>query len=198
MQDDLEKGATARPGEPLPDAETEELYWENEEGERDSAEPGFELLSFTVGKEEYALNVHEVREIIKRQHITIIPRCPGYILGIISLRGEIVPVIDLCRRLGLGRTESADESMIIIVSLNAEPAGLLVESIQGILVVKEEEIEITPDVVSPEKAEFFRGVIRARERLSTILNLDHLLEVSADFKAMESRRGGPGESPNRL
>ncbi len=197
MQDDLGGGVPSGQEAPLRDADAEDFLWEDDEGEHIDTESRFKLLSFTVGNEEYALNVHEVREIIKYQSVTTIPRCPDYILGIISLRGEIVPVLDLRRRLGLGRTESADESMIIIASHKSEPAGLLVQSIQGILVVKEADIEVTPDVVSPEKAEFFHGVIRAHERLSTILNLDHLLDIAGDFKAIELRRRGPGDAPTR-
>ncbi len=170
----------------------EEDYFNNyaeydESEEKEKTEAKIELLSFGVSEEEYAFPIAEVSEIIKYQAITVIPRCPDYILGIISLRGEIIPIFDLNRRLGLGDTSLAEEPIIIIVHSGTESAGFLVERIMGILKVTTRDFEVTPEVVSPEKAEYFKGVVRFSERLATVLNIERLLDMSEDFKAGPSQ-----------
>jgi purine-binding chemotaxis protein CheW len=169
--------------ERLPSGETlpEDAWMEDEEEEAEAQETRIELLSFTAGDEEFALSVFEVKEIINYQPVTVIPRCPEYIIGVISLRGEIIPVLDLKKRLGIGGAAPGGEPMIVIVAQGDEAAGLLVDGITGMIIIRESEVEVTPDVVSPEKAEFFRGVVRSGERLATILNVDRILDVSGDL-----------------
>lgn len=140
-----------------------------------------ELLCCGVGEEVYALRVEEVREIIKFQPVTCIPRCPEYLVGVISLRGEIIPTLDLKGRLGLGRTSLAPEPMIVIVRHREEPVGLLVEKVLGIIKVAPEEVETVPGVISPDKAVFLKGVVRAPEHLVAILNRESFLDVAGDF-----------------
>jgi purine-binding chemotaxis protein CheW len=137
--------------------------------------------------EEYAFGVGEIREIIRYQPVTPIPRCPDYILGLISLRGEIVPVIDMKRRLSLGEASVEGEPMIVIVSRGEESVGFLVENISGIIRVPEDALEETPDIVPPDKAEFLRGVVQSGERLVTLLNTGRLLDVEADFSGATPR-----------
>jgi purine-binding chemotaxis protein CheW len=175
-------------GIPAGDPEEEREYgagllWDDEEEEQEDRESRLELLCFAVGEEQYALNVFEVREIIKYQPVTVIPRCPQYILGVISVRGEIIPVIDLKRRLRLSGSTPTDETMIIIVHRGEEPVGVLVDSVRGIVIKRENEVETTPEVVSPEMTEFFKGVIQLGDGLATVLNITELLDVHGDFKA---------------
>lgn len=164
-----------------------------EDLEEQGAAPKVELLSFTAGEELYALDVSEVREIIRLQPVTSVPRCPEYILGVISLRGEIVPVIDLRARLSLGPGARETEPMIIVVRWRDEPVGLLVQDINGIVRVAETDVETTPEVVSPDKAEFLKGVVRSGDRLAAILNLEPLLETGGDLEGGGPRAGGPGK-----
>ncbi len=154
-----------------------------EEDLLEQAAPSLEILSFHAGEEEYAFNVMEIREIIRQEKITAIPRCPDYILGIISLRGEIVPVIDLKRRLDLkGGGQTAEEPMIVVIQHGEESAGFLVERVSGIVRVEEREVEPPPEVISPDKAEFLEGVVRSQEGLVAILKVEKLLDVAQDFE----------------
>jgi purine-binding chemotaxis protein CheW len=160
---------------------------EDENGPAEGLQAQIELLAFVVGDEEYAFGVGEIREIIRYQPVTPIPRCPDYILGLISLRGEIVPVIDMKRRLSLGEASVEGEPMIVIVSRGEESVGFLVENISGIIRVPEDALEETPDIVPPDKAEFLRGVVQSGERLVTLLNTGRLLDVEADFSGATPR-----------
>lgn len=160
----------------------EEMMESDDEIEEQESEPEIELLSFFVGKEEYAFDVFEVREIIKYHSVTSIPRCPEYILGVISLRGEIVPIIDLKKRLVLKGSASAIEPMIIITNYENKLAGFVVESISGIHKIYQKDIETTPEVIPPDKAEFLKGVVRPGEHLITILNMERLIDIIADFE----------------
>ena len=168
----------------------EELFREDEEEESLEIEPQLELLGCTAGKEEYAFGVLEVQEIIKYQPVTYIPRCPAYIKGVISLRGEIVPVLDLQGRLGLEDASPRREPMIVVVRHQDEGAGFLVESITGVVKVDEKSLEPPPEIVAPDRAEFLKGVVHHQERLLAVLNIDRLLDIAGDFGS-ESFLGSP-------
>jgi purine-binding chemotaxis protein CheW len=175
------EGETPKEQDDLEDFSLEELFLEEEEEENLQIEPQLELLGCTVAKEEYGFGVLEVQEIIKYQPVTGIPRCPAYIKGVISLRGEIVPVLDLRERLGLEDDAPRDEPMIVVVRHKEEAAGFLVESITGVIKVNEKSLEPPPEIVAPDKAEFFKGVVHYQERLIAVLNVDRLLDIAGDF-----------------
>lgn len=172
---------TAKEAPPEVQVTLEDLL-ETEEEEEVQQQTLIELLTFTVGEEKFALEVSEIKEIIKHIPFTPVPRCPDFLLGVISLRGEIIPIIDLRSRLGLGKTTVEGEEVIIVVHHGEESAGHLVKNISGIIKVEENAVELAPEVVPPEKAEFLLGVVRHQENLITILNNSRLLDVSEIIK----------------
>jgi purine-binding chemotaxis protein CheW len=186
VRDDL----AGRPGEEGPDFAGS--FSDEEDDSAAAPVDRLELLSFSTGGEEYAVGVFEVREIIRGHAVTVIPRCPPYLLGVISLRGEIVPVLDLRLRLGLGSRGEEGEPMMVVVRSGQDTAGLLVERIVGMLQVPEADVQTTPEVVDPPKAEFFRGVVRTGDRLVTIIDVERVLRIREDF---DLRR--PGQVPAR-
>jgi len=137
----------------------------------ESAAPETEMLSFRLAAEEYVVKVEQVREVLKQMEITPVPHTPAYILGLISLRGTVLPVIDLNLRLGLAPGIRDEKSRIIVVSLDEEEAGLLVDRVTGV-------VKISPDVVRPvpetieQGAEFLSGIARKNDRLFILLDLE--------------------------
>jgi purine-binding chemotaxis protein CheW len=111
--------------------------------------------------------------------VTSVPRTPEYLKGIITLRGVIIPLFDLRRRLGLKETAEGSRTRIVVVYQGEEFAGLVVDSITHVMGVKVDEIEPPPPTIGVVEAEFIKGVTRHRERLVILLNLPRVLDVRA-------------------
>jgi purine-binding chemotaxis protein CheW len=130
-----------------------------------------ELLSFRLGGEEYAVMVEDVREVLKVVQLTMVPNTPDYILGVTSLRGTMLPIIDLCKRFGLAPGAKDEKSRIVVVSSFNEYVGLLVDRVTGVFRILPEEIKQAPENVE-QGAEFLRGIVRKGDRLYILLDLD--------------------------
>jgi purine-binding chemotaxis protein CheW len=138
-----------------------------------------EYLGFMIADEEYALDILEIKEIIRLQNITVVPRTPEYLKGIITLRGVIVPVFDLRRRLGLDEAEHSAKTRIVVVYRGEEFAGLIVDAITQVMKVDLEAIEPTPPTIGVVEAEYIKGVTHHRDRLVILLNLARVLDVTS-------------------
>jgi purine-binding chemotaxis protein CheW len=139
-------------------------------------EQEIELLSFRLGGEEYAVLVADVREVLKSYHLTIVPNSPDYILGVMTLRGTVLPVIDLCKRFGLAQATKDEKSRIVVASSADEEAGLLVDRVTGVFRILPEEIKPVPENIE-QGAEFLRGIVRTADRLYILLDLEKVVGV---------------------
>lgn len=157
---------------------TEENYLQTlRSGGEEESEAVCEWLSFTLGSEEYALDIAGVNEIIKLREVTDIPRVPDFILGIISLRGIIVPVYDLQRRLKLGVSELTAASRIIVCQHSERAVGLLVDTITQVVRLPVSQVEPPPAVFSGFDRDLLEGVGRIQGRMLVLLNLANVLNV---------------------
>jgi purine-binding chemotaxis protein CheW len=136
-----------------------------------------ELLAFMLGDEEYALKMEEAREIIRWRKPTKVPRAPEYVIGIISLRGIILPVFDVKKRLGLGEMKPSRYTRIIVVSEGGSLSGMVVDRITGVTAVPEKGIESAPAVIGGNEAEYIEGVGRAGERLLILIRASRALSA---------------------
>jgi purine-binding chemotaxis protein CheW len=135
-----------------------------------------EMLSFRLGGEEYAVPVSDVREVLKIIQLTIVPNTPNYILGVMSLRGTMLPIIDLCRRFGLPAGDQDQKSRIVVVSSADEEVGLLVDRVTGVFSILPDEIKPAPENIE-QGAEYLRGIVRQEERLYILLDLERAVGV---------------------
>ncbi|RME33823.1 MAG: chemotaxis protein CheW [Deltaproteobacteria bacterium] len=134
-------------------------------------------LSFFIGREQYAVDIEQVKEIIKPREVTEVPRTPDFLPGIISLRGIIVPVIDLARRLRLGETQQSDRTRIIVCELGDRIAGLLVDTIAQVVDVSEHQVEPPPAVLTGLDRDMVEGVGRIQGRMVVLLNVEQVLDL---------------------
>jgi len=134
-------------------------------------------LSFALGHEQYAVDIEQVREIIKPREVTEIPRTPDFLLGVISLRGVVVPIYDLCRRLRLGETGLSERTRIIVCELDDRIAGLLVDNISQVVDVAEQQIEPPPAILTGLDRDMVEGVGRVQGRMIVLLNVEQVLAV---------------------
>ncbi|MFA7621707.1 MAG: chemotaxis protein CheW [Aminobacteriaceae bacterium] len=139
-----------------------------------------QLVVFGLGKEEFGIDISRVREIVKLQNITTIPQSMDFVEGIVNLRGQIVPIVDLCKRfLVADRSESVDaERRIIVVNMSGQNIGILVDGVSEILRIPDESIEPTPPIVaSGISSDFIRGVAKVEGRLIIFLDLDRIFSA---------------------
>lgn len=137
-------------------------------------------LAFSLGNEDYALDISQIREILKPREITEIPRVPEFLLGIISLRGNIIPIFDLKRRLGLGAATIDQHSRIIVCQEGDRLAGLLIDRITQVTSIQEEKIEATPAIFSGRDRALLDGVGRVQDNILILLNLANVLSVDTN------------------
>ncbi len=130
-----------------------------------------QLLTFFLADEEYALDIEVIREIIKPREMTDLPRVPDFILGLISLRGIIIPIFDLKRRLHLGLSELTPTSRVIVCQHGDKTIGLLVDSITQVIRVPEKCIEPPPAVLSGLDRDLVEGVGRFQGKMMILLHL---------------------------
>lgn len=133
-----------------------------------------ELLSFRLGGEEYAVNVGDVREVLKNRELTLIPNAPDYIHGVTALRGQILPVIDLCRRLGIPAGARDEKSRILVVAVHDEEAGIVVDRVTGVVRISPDAVRPVPETIE-KGAEFLRGIARKGDTLYILLDIEKTL-----------------------
>ncbi|MDD2421435.1 MAG: chemotaxis protein CheW [Heliobacteriaceae bacterium] len=136
-----------------------------------------QLVAFFLGGEEYAVDIHYVREINRLLNITRVPRAPYYIEGVINLRGNVVPVIDLRKRFNLAATEMTDRTRIVVIQTGEIMVGLIVDGVSEVMRLSATSIEPPPALISSVHQEFLYGVGKLEERLLILLNLERVIDL---------------------
>lgn len=132
-------------------------------------------MVFKLGKEEYGVPIIQVKEINRLTRPTKVPRSPSFVEGIINLRGQIIPIIDMKKRFDLPLTEYTVEARIIVIQVGKQTLGVQVDSVSEVLRITSSNIEPAPSLVSGIDSEYITGVAKAGERLLILLDLNKLL-----------------------
>jgi purine-binding chemotaxis protein CheW len=137
-------------------------------------EQDLEMLSFLVGNEEYVVPVDRVREVLTPKEITPVPRTADYLVGVCSLRGTVMPVVDLNRRLGIAGSTKDEKSRIIVVSLGQDDqVGLFVDRVRGVVRFLSSAVRPAPETVAQGAgAEFLKGIARKDDQLYILLDVE--------------------------
>ena len=151
----------------------------NQEQERaNSIGERIDYLNFRIGNENYAIKLIESKEVIKPPTITMVPHTEDYVLGVINLRGQIIPVIDFKEKLNLSAgTEDLDEQQnkIIIVQFRKLMVGIMVDFVEDVIKIKKEDIEEITESESGINLKFIEGVIKQDNRLIVIVDIESVL-----------------------
>jgi purine-binding chemotaxis protein CheW len=129
-----------------------------------------QLVLFSLGNEEYAVSITQVKEIIQYKGATKIPSTPEYMEGVINLRGKVIPVIDLALRLDLAAAKASDKRALIIETAERE-IGLVVDEVSEVVRIQDSAIEPAPPGTGNG---YIRGIGKEGDRLLILLNVDHL------------------------
>ncbi len=137
----------------------------------------FQVVAFKLGKEEYGVDVLNVQEINRLLNITRVPRTHEYIDGVVNLRGNIVPVINLHQKFNIQELGSEDDKRIIVFQFDELKIGILVDEVSEVIRLKPSDIEETAKVYSSINAEHIKGIAKVNSRLLILLDLPKILEV---------------------
>lgn len=134
-----------------------------------------ELLAFRLGEQEYCVDIMSVREIRGWSKATPLPFSPAHVKGVINLRGTVLPVIDLAVRLGMSPIEGDERNVIIVVSVDGQTAGLLVDAVSDILSVDRDDLQSPPDLTADKESNCISALTLVDSRLIRMLQLETVL-----------------------
>jgi purine-binding chemotaxis protein CheW len=130
-----------------------------------------QAVTFALGSEEYGVDIAQVQEINRMVTITHVPRAPQFMEGVINLRGQLIPIIDLRTRFGMERAERTKNTRIVVTEIGNKRIGMVVDSVSEVLRIPVEQIEDAPDLVAGVDTEYIRGVGKMGDRLIIMLDL---------------------------
>jgi purine-binding chemotaxis protein CheW len=136
-----------------------------------------QLVVFSLGREEFAVGITQVREIMRMEEITRMPKSPHFVEGIINLRGQIIAVVELAKRLNLETGERSGETRIIVVETEDIKVGMIVDSVSEVLRVAADAVEPSPTLATDISAAYLQGVLKQDNRLIILLDLTKVLSL---------------------
>jgi len=149
-----------------------------------------QFISFSVGEEEYGLELLRVKEVIRIREITWLPKAPTFVKGIINLRGDVIPIIDLRDKFGLERKENTAMTRVIVVEVEGRLMGMVVDSASQVVRIPADQIDPPPPVLGGLSQEFITGVGKLDDKLIILLNTDAILTID-EMKALGSMDAAP-------
>ena len=153
-------------------------------------------LTFALGPEEYGLEILKVREIIGYMDITAVPQTPSYVKGVINLRGQVIPVIDLRAKFGMDTAETTEQTCIIVVEITQGGrkfnTGIVVDHVQEVLDIAGENIEEAPQFGSSVDTSFILGMGKVGETVKILLDIDKVLSDSRIMEIGDKNDGQNG------
>ncbi|MDA8231625.1 MAG: chemotaxis protein CheW [Magnetospirillum sp.] len=138
-----------------------------------------QFISFTIGAEEYGVDIMAIREIKGWTATTELPNTPAHVRGVINLRGSIVPIFDLRARFGGKPTEPTPRHVVIVVSVLKRVVGLLVDAVADIIAVADSDIQPVPELEQRNETAFLAGLVTVEGRMVALLDLEYLFDLDA-------------------
>ena len=148
---------------------------ENRKEQSEIIGPLDQLISFSIGDEDFGVDIQTVKEVIKYREITRLPKAPAFVKGIINLRGDVIPIIDLRERFGMDQKEYTNMTRIIVVEVEGRSIGTVVDSVSHVIRIESGQIEPPPLCVGKISAEYIRGIGKVGERLIVLLRISRIL-----------------------
>jgi purine-binding chemotaxis protein CheW len=145
---------------------------------------GGEYLAFRLGGEEYAVDILRVQEIRSYERPTRMARVPAFVLGVINLRGIIVPVMDLRLRLGLSSPNYDAFTSVIVLNLGDRVVGVVVDSVSDVITLKDEQIRPAPDFTAGPSGQHVTGIGTVEDRMLILVDVAALVDVRQDAQSL--------------
>lgn len=141
----------------------------------DTSKSEVEFVTFSAGEQSFSIEITQVREIRRWSAVTALPHAPHEVLGVMNLRGSVIPIYDLAARFGLGKTKENPRNVIVVAMHGGQTVGLLVEAVSEILSVSRDQIQETPDIRSEMARQSITGVIPIENGMTRVIDLGAVL-----------------------
>ena len=154
----------------------------------DELENERQLVCFRIANEEYGIDIMRVQEIIRIDTITEVPGAPHFVEGIVNLRGDVLPVINLRKRFGLPSMEYSDQNRILVVEMEGKITGLIVDAVSEVLRISEAQVEPTPKILTQsERGRYLDGIGKLNDgkRLILLMDVDSILTHAENEELVE-------------
>jgi purine-binding chemotaxis protein CheW len=142
---------------------------------REDSGPAQEYLTFTLGPEEYAIDILKVQEIRSYEPVTTIANAPAFIKGVVNLRGTIVPIVDLRIKFGIGNVEYTPFTVVIILNISGRVVGIVVDSVSDVTMLAPEQIRAAPEFAATVDTKFIMGLGTLEERMLIVVDIERLM-----------------------
>ena len=153
----------------------------------DAAQEEKQLVVFDLDSESYGVDIGAVREIIRMQEITRVPRTPEFVEGVINLRGKVIPVVDLRKRFGLAVGEENKDNRIVVVDIGGQDIGVVVDAVTEVLRIPASAIEPPSSVITSADSEYLLGIVKLADKMIILLELESVLsEKEKDLLSEDS------------
>lgn len=146
----------------------------------------FQLVTFKMGTEEYAVDILKVQEINRMTEIARVPKAPNYVEGVINLRGRVIPVVSLRKRFGFTEKEKDEQSRIMIMDIQGITIGVIVDSVSEVLRIPAHTVEPAPGLTAAMGTEFIKGIAKLEDRLIILIDMDLLIERGESVAMLET------------
>lgn len=150
-----------------------------------SSSSELQLVTFNLGKEEFAVPILQIQEINRLVEITRVPKSPDFVEGVINLRGKVIPIIDLRKRFSLPQAELGKYSRVVVINMDGRMVGLIVDSVSEVLRLSEEAVEPAPPIVAGIDSEYIKGLGKIEGRLLILLDLNKILSKEEKGELVE-------------
>ncbi|MCH7553977.1 MAG: chemotaxis protein CheW [Chloroflexi bacterium] len=139
-----------------------------------------QLVVFMLANEAYGVDINTVREIIRMQQITNVPRTPEFVDGVINLRGKVIPIVNLRRRFGLPVAELTDDNRIVWVDVQGTDIGMIVDAVSEVTRIKTDSVEAPSSVITTAESDFVAGIAKTDDHMIILLDLDRVVEGATE------------------
>lgn len=133
-----------------------------------------QYVVFRLGQERFCVDISNVSAITEFKEITPVPNSPTYIEGIINLRGDIIPVVNLKRRFNIEETKPSDDTRIVNINFNGKDVGFLVDEASQVLRIGSENIEVAPEIIKGKERAYISGIAKIDDRIAIVLDLEQI------------------------
>ena len=163
----------------------EDVKANNESSSSEASNELLQLVGFQLGNEEYGIDILKVQEINRIAEITRIPQSPDFVEGVINLRGNVIPIIDLRKRFNMPEREHDKQTRIVVGEIEGRTVGLIVDAVSEVIRLPLNTIEPPPPIVSDEHSAYISGVGKLDDRLLMLLDIDKILTGPDKEKVFE-------------
>ncbi len=145
-----------------------------------------QIVSFRIANEEYGINIQNVQEINRMVQITQVPNSPDFVEGVVNLRGNIIPIIELRKKLGLPRKEHDKNTRIIVAGVKDTTAGFIADAVSEVLRIPQELLEAPPEITAGVNSRYIKSVVKLENKLLILIDLEKILTGKEEYELAET------------